>query len=62
MERRNEVLLQHGLEIDEHVAAADHVEARKRRVDEHVVFGEDAQVADRLRYPILAVQLVEVAA
>ncbi len=53
------LLLQHRLEVDQHVAAADQVDARERRVGEHVVAREHAHVADRLADPVAAVDLDE---
>ncbi len=41
--------------VDHHVPAADQIHARERRIGQHVVPGEDADVADRLADPIAAV-------
>ncbi len=43
------------VEIDQEVAAADQVQARERRIACHVLPREDAQVANVLRDPVLAV-------
>ena len=59
MEDGKDPLLHPGLEVDEHVSAADQVHAAERRVPGHVVPGEDAHVADGLDHPVSAVHLGE---
>ena len=56
---RHHLPLQHGLEVDEQVAAADQVHARKRRVRGDVVFGEHAEIPNALGDAVLPVHLVE---
>ncbi len=45
VENGQHVVLQLGVEIDQQIAARDHVHARERRIADHAVRGEDAQVA-----------------
>jgi hypothetical protein len=59
VQHRQDALLQCGLHVDQQVAATDEVDARERRVREHVVPREDAAVADRLADPIAAFRLDE---
>ena len=59
MEDGHDPLLHPGLEVDEHVSAADQVHAAERRVPGHVVPCEDAHVADGLDHPVTAVDLGE---
>ena len=62
MEDRDDALLQRGAEIDQHVAAADQVELRERRVPRHVLRREDARVPNRLADLIAPVRFDEEAA
>ena len=59
MEDRHHLLLQHRPEVDEHVAAADEVEPRERRVLRQVLAREHAHFADRLRDLVAAIHLDE---
>ena len=47
MEALEQALLRGGLEVDEHVAAADQVEVGERGIGEQVVGGEGDRVAQR---------------
>ena len=62
MQDRDQALLQRRLQIDEQVAATDQVHARERRIGQHVVPGEHAQVADGLGDAVVSVHLDEEAA
>ena len=55
MERAQDPALRNFVEIDQEVAAADKVQARERRIPCHVLPGEEAQVANVLRNPVVAV-------
>ena len=46
VEQRNQLLLQLGAHVDQHVAATDEVELGERRVLDHVVLGEHQHVAN----------------
>ena len=59
MEEGQNSPLQHRLQVDEHVPAADKVDVGEGRVGEHVVPGEHANVADRLADAVAAVHLDE---
>ena len=48
VEDRDEPLLQIGIQIDEQIAAHDHVDARERRILDQIVIGDAHHVADRL--------------
>ena len=50
---RQEALLQRRLEVDEQVAAGDEIDARKRRVLEDAVAGEEDNVAQFLPHVIM---------
>ena len=56
---REEPLLQRRFQVDQHVAAADEVEVRERRVGRHVLPGEDAHVPDALLHPEAAARPLE---
>ena len=59
VQQRHDALLEGGVHVDQHVAAADQVEAAERRVGGQVVPGEDAQLADRLADLVVAVRADE---
>ena len=59
VEQRHHPLLHAGLEVDEHVPAADQVHAAERRIPGQVVPREDAHVADGLEDLVAAVPLAE---
>ena len=59
MEDREHALLQHRLEVDEHVSARDQIEMRERRIAHEVLAREHAQVAHRLENPVAVVFLDE---
>src|SRR2546428_6201145 len=61
MQDRHQVLLQHRLEINEHVAAAGQIYAGKWWILEDVVFGEHAHIPNGLRHTVLSVEFVEIA-
>ena len=46
MEQRDDAPLHDGVEVDEHVVAADQVQVGERRVSAEIVLGEGAQLAD----------------
>ena len=54
MERGERLLLQARLEINQQVAATDEIHARKRRVADEVLPGEDDHLAQRLHDPVAA--------
>src|SRR5207244_13227326 len=47
MKNGHDPLLQNRPEVDQHIAATDNVYARKRRILEKVLPGENAHIADR---------------
>ena len=53
-------LLQYGLEVDEHVAAADEIELAEGRIRKHVVRRKDDHLSDALGDEVLVVFLDEV--
>src|SRR5262249_245155 len=59
VEDRDDLPLQRRAEVDHHVAAADQIEFRKRRILRHVLPSEDAAIADRLADAIAAIHLAE---
>src|SRR5262249_6956582 len=61
MEDREDAPLQGRIQVDQHVAATDQVEARKGRVGDHVVPRKDAQVAHGLADLVAAVDPDEIA-
>ena len=52
VESRDDPLLEHRGEVDQHVAATDQVQVGEGRVRRHVLLGEDAHISDRLADPI----------
>ena len=55
MERGQDLLLQTWLDINQHVAATDEVQARERRVAQEILPGEDDRLPHRLADAIAAV-------
>ena len=60
VEQRDDVLL-HASQVDQHVAATDQVQLRKRRIVDQVVPGEDAHLAQVLVDLVAAFDLREIA-
>ena len=52
VQQRNEPLLRRGLEIDEEIAAADHVEPRERRIAEQALRREHDRLTQLLGHLI----------
>ena len=46
VENGEQIALQHGLEIDQHIPAADQVQLAEGRILEHVVLGKDDHLPD----------------
>ena len=61
VEDGDEPLLQVGIQIDEQIAAHDHVDAREGRVLDQIVIGDTHHVADRLREHEIVVLRKEIA-
>jgi hypothetical protein len=61
VEKRNELLLQALIEVDQKIAATDQIEPRKGRVARHVVSGENAQISNYLGNLVVPIELGEVA-
>ena len=59
VQRRHDPLLQHRLQVDQQVAATDHVDAREGGIGQHVVPRENAGVADRLADPVTGIDFGE---
>ena len=55
MERSEDPALSDIVEIDQEIAAADQVQSRERRIAAHVLTREEAEIANVLRNPVLAV-------
>ena len=49
VQEREQLLLQLGAEVDEHIATGNDIELRERGIADQAVFGEDAQLAQLLR-------------
>ena len=61
VENRDQALLQTGIQIDEQIAAHNHVHARKWRVLDQIVVGDANHVADRLGEDKIVVLRIEIA-
>src|SRR5438270_1893373 len=59
VEEQYDLPLQDLVEIDQEVSAAHQIEPREGRVAGEVLAGEDAQIADRLRDLVVAIELDE---
>ena len=55
MERSEDPALRDIVEIDQEIAAADQIQARKRRIARHVLAREETEIANVLRNPVVAV-------
>ena len=62
VEDREEIPLQHGLEIDQKVSAADQVQLSERRILENIVLGKDDHLADVVPDLVLVSLPVEITA
>src|SRR6185312_17502974 len=60
MESRDDLLLQGWLEIDEHIAAGDQVDAREGRILHEIVLSKNNEVANGFVNPVTALFLREI--
>ena len=60
MEQRDDILL-HASQVDQHVAATDQIQLRKRRIVDQIVPGEDAHLTQVPAHLVAAFDLCEIA-